>query len=202
MLGILFDLDGTLIDSIDVHFYSFLDALDAINIPKKQGVEEEFRAQVGKRFLDIVKTIYPDMGEERLAEIHRLKWEFTPKYVDRVRVFPHVYDTLDSLYGEYPLALVTSASRRFVDLVFNHTDPSLGRYFDAVVAAEDVINGKPDPEPYLLGAKRLNVDRAVVVGDAEYDRISAERAGFHFVHAREIGNLPGILEDIRNKNIY
>ena len=201
MLGILFDLDGTLIDSIDVHFHSFLDALEALNIPKKQGIEEEFRAQVGKRFLDIVRAIYPDMGEEHLAEIRRLKWEFTPRYADRIRVFPRVYDTLDSLYGKFPLALVTSASRRFVDLVFSHTDPSLEQYFDAVVTAEDVINGKPDPEPYLLGARRLNVDRAVVVGDAEYDRIAAERAGFHFVHAREIGNLPEILEDIRNKNI-
>ncbi|HIP74417.1 MAG TPA: HAD family hydrolase [Euryarchaeota archaeon] len=197
MLGVLFDLDGTLIDSIDLHLYSFLDVLEALGIPKKPGLEEEFRRQVGKRFVDIVRSIYPDMDEATLREVRRLKWEFTPRYAHKIRVLPHVYDTLDALYGKYPLALVTSSSRRFVDLVFQHTRPSLKKYFSAVVTAEDVVRGKPDPEPFLLGAKRIGVDSAVVVGDTDYDRIAAEKAGFRFVHAREMENLPKILESIR-----
>ena len=201
MLGVLFDLDGTLVNSVDVHLHSFLDALDALGIPRKPGVEEEFRRQLGKRFTDIVRAIYPDMDGETLARIRKLKWEFTPKYIDRVRVLPHVYETLEALHGRYPLGLVTSASRRFVDLVFSHTEPSLGRYFDAVVTAEDVSRGKPDPEPFILGARRLGVDDAVVVGDTDYDRIAAERAGFRFVHAGRMKELPAILEGIRNKKV-
>ncbi len=194
MLGILFDLDGTLVDSTDVHLYSFLDALDALHIPRKPGVEAEFRQQVGKRFVDIVRSIYPDMDDETLQKIRKLKWEYTPKYLHLIRVLPGVYDALNALHGRYPMALVTSASRRFVQWVFGATNPSLGMYFDVVVSAEDVTHGKPDPEPFLLGAKRLGVDDAVVVGDTDYDRLAAERANFRFVHARDIAKLPEILK--------
>lgn len=197
MLGILFDLDGTLVDSTDVHLYSFLDALDALGIPRKPGVKEEFRRQVGKRFVDIVRSIYPEMDDATLAEIRKLKWDFTPRYIDRIRVLPHVYDTLNVLHGRYPLALVTSASRRFVQMVFGHTNPSLGMYFDVIVTAEDVSRGKPDPEPFILGAERLGVKSAVVVGDTDYDRVAAIRAGFSFVHAREMKDLPKIVANLQ-----
>ena len=196
MLGVLFDLDGTLIDSTDVHLYSFLDALDALGIPRKPGVAERFRGEVGKRFLDIVRDIYPELSEDQIQAIRQKKWEFTPRYLDRIRVLPHVYDTLDALHGKYPLALVTSASRRFVQWVFGATNPSLGMYFDTVVSAEDVTRGKPDPEPFLLAARKLAVNDAVVVGDTDYDRVAAIRAGFSFVHARSIAELPRILADL------
>ncbi len=196
VLGVLFDLDGTLIDSTDVHLYSFLDALDALGIPRKPGVEDRFRSEVGKRFIDIVMDLYPELGEEQIRAIRQKKWEFTPKYLDRIRVLPHVYDSLNALHGKYPLALVTSASRKFVQWVFGATNPSLGMYFDVVVSAEDVSHGKPDPEPFIIAASRLNVDTAVVVGDTEYDRIAAIRAGFSFVHAKEMERLPEILADL------
>ncbi len=194
MLGVLFDLDGTLVDSTDVHLHSFLDALDALGIERKPGVAEEFRKQVGRRFLDIVRSLYPELDESVVQEIRKKKWEFTPKYLHLIRVLPGVYDALNALHGRYPMGLVTSASRRFVQWVFAATNPSLGMYFDAVVSAEDVTHGKPDPEPYLLGAKRLGVSAAVVVGDTDYDRISAERAGFSFVPASRIADLPQILK--------
>ncbi len=196
MLGILFDLDGTLVDSTDVHLYSFLDALDALNIPRKPGIEEAFRREVGKRFLDIVHDLYPELDEETIRRIRQKKWEFTPKYLSMVRVLPGVYDALNELHGKYPLALVTSASRKFVQWVFGATNPSLGMYFDVVVSAEDVTHGKPNPEPFILAARRLGVKRAVVVGDTDYDRVAAIRAGFSFVHAREIKNLPKIVADL------
>ena len=196
MLGVLFDLDGTLVDSTEVHLYSFLDALDALGIPRKPGVEEQFRSEVGKRFLDIVRDIYPELSEDMVRKIRQKKWEFTPRYLNRIKVLPGVYDTLNELHGKYPLALVTSASRKFVQWVFGATNPSLGMYFDAVVSAEDVTHGKPDPEPFLLAARKLGVDDAVVVGDTEYDRAAAIGAGFSFVHAREIPNLPRIVADL------
>jgi len=196
VLGVLFDLDGTLIDSTEVHLYSFMDALDALGIPRKPGVAERFRSEVGRRFLDIVRDLYPELDERTVQQIRQKKWEFTPRYLDRIRVLPHVYESLNALHGNYPLALVTSASRRFVQWVFGATNPSLGMYFDVVITAEDVTHGKPDPEPYLLAAERLGVDRAVVVGDTEYDRISAIRAGFSFVHAREMARLPSIVADL------
>ncbi len=193
-MAVLFDLDGTLVDSTDVHLYSFLDALEAVGVPRKPGIEDEFRRQVGKRFMDIVRAIYPELDESTLQKIRQKKWEFTPRYLDHIRVFPCVYDTLDALHGKYPLALVTSASRKFVQWVFGATNPSLGMYFDVVVSAEDVSRGKPDPEPFVLAASKLGANRAVVVGDSDYDRLAAEAAGYHFVHARNLCDLPQILK--------
>gem|GEM_PF-3758098 len=106
VLGVLFDLDGTLIDSTEVHLYSFLDALDSLGIPRKQNVENRFRSEVGKRFVDIVRDLYPELSEEQIHAIRQKKWEFTPKYLNRIRVLPHVYDTLNSGFLALPTPLL------------------------------------------------------------------------------------------------
>jgi beta-phosphoglucomutase-like phosphatase (HAD superfamily) len=74
-----------------------------------------------------------------------------------------------------PYALVTSSQRRFVDAVLSR----IGLRFPVVVSANDVTRGKPDPEPYLLAARRLGADpgRCVVLEDSITGVTAAEAAG-------------------------
>jgi len=171
-----------------------LAALDDLGIPHDENTEEEFYRRVGERFLDIVRAIYPDLDEKTLSKIRELKWTHMYEYLDELRVLPHVYEVLDSI-SDYPKALVTSASRQFVEWVFERT--GLGKYFSVVIAAEDVKQGKPYPDPYLEGARRLGVQRAVVVGDTVFDLRSALSAGFPFFPAQSLSVLPQYLSGLQ-----
>ncbi len=193
LLGVLFDLDGTLVDSTRLHLRSFLAALDDLGIPHDQQTERMFYSMVGERFMDIVRAIYPDLDEQTLLKIRELKWAHMHEYLEELRVLPHVFDVLDQL-TPYPKALVTSASRQFVQWVFDKT--GLGRYFSVVVAAEDVVRGKPAPDPYREGARRLGVSHAVVVGDTVFDFRSAVGAGFPFFPAQSLPVLPQYLRGV------
>ena len=77
------------------------------------------------------------------------------------------------------MALVTSTPRANLDLVL--TGAGLAGAFDTIVAAEDVSRGKPDPEGYLLAARRLGVapERCLVIEDAPGGIEAARSAGMH-----------------------
>ena len=85
-------------------------------------------------------------------------------------------ETLESLRGSLPLAIVTTAWRKYVDAM----DERLGvtGLVDALVTCDDTVGrGKPDPWPYLLAAERLRVvpERCLVVGDQAWDMEAARR---------------------------
>lgn len=89
-------------------------------------------------------------------------------------------ELLSALHDDgVPVGLVTSSQRRFMDAVLSST----GFRFDVTVCAEDVTNTKPDPEPYLLAAKLLDVSPAssVVLEDSPNGVAAGEAAGCHVV---------------------
>ncbi len=118
--------------------------------------------------------------------------------VDRVRdhgvpVQPGARELLAEVaVAGLPCALVTSSERRFMDAVLART----GLRFDALVCAEDVGVTKPDPEPYLLAAKLLDVDpaRCYALEDSPNGVASAEAAGCRVIAVPSlvpIGPAPG-----------
>ena len=177
MKGVLWDLDGTLVDSEEYHWLSWLHAL------RPEGIEltrEQFLNSFGQRndrILGVwlgpdadparVRRIGDDKEREyrRLAETHGL----TP--------LPGAREWLESLRAAgWKQAIASSAPRLNVSTMLHVLafDPLL----DAVVAAEDVTRGKPDPEVFLTAADKLSVPPAncVVVEDAAAGIESARRA--------------------------
>ena len=183
----LFDLDGTLIDSVNMHVKAFLEACDNLGIKKPENLEKEFRELVGMKFMEIVHKILKDYSETELMKLREERRRLLPKYVNEIKIIKPVYDKLLKLKKQgYPLALVTSSSRSFVDLVDKNVFP-IYEIFDVVVTADDVSNGKPDPEPFLKAYYKLrekygNPNNVYVVGDTNYDKIGAEKAGFKFIY--------------------
>lgn len=174
--AILFDLDGTLCDSVKAHVRAWLKAIESFGHRISSEVIMRF---IGRSTLDIARELvrlgYASSPEE-LFERKRIY--FLTECVDLVEPMNGVYEVLSSL-KEYNLKLgVVSSSHRDA-VVKILTKLNLLRYFDVVICSDDVSRGKPDPEGYLLACQLLGVvpNHVIGVGDTVYDVLACKRAG-------------------------
>lgn len=180
--AVLWDLDGTLIDSAPYHYQAWQETL------RDEGVlisREQFADTFGQRNDLVLRTIFgPQLTAERAARIAVNKEQCYRALVREhgVTFLPGAKEWLTKLRAEgHPQALTTSAPRENVAVVLRALDAET--CFDAVVAAEDVTHGKPDPEVFLVGAQRLSAPArcCVVVEDAPAGVEGAHRAGMRVI---------------------
>lgn len=174
--AVLFDLDGTLIDSIELALRCYRHT-----IRTHLGAEPDDGAWIR------------DMGRplrEQLARFARTADEveaMVETYVglqaqihdDLVRPYPGVPETLAALERlGIPVAIVTSKRERMTRRGLEHC--GIARHFDVVVTPEDVRRAKPDPEPVRLALRRLGdppASRVLFVGDSPHDVAAGRAAG-------------------------
>jgi beta-phosphoglucomutase len=188
--AVLWDLDGTLVDSEELHWLSWRDAMRA------EGMElsyDQFLASFGQRNdrilsawlgADVDPARLRRIGDGKEAEYRRLAETrgLTP--------LPGAREWLTALRGAgWRQAIASSAPRRNVDTMLRvlHLDACL----DAIVAAEDVTIGKPDPQVFLEAAGKLQVPpgRCIVVEDAAAGLEGARRAGMRSIGVTKNGRL-------------
>ena len=174
---VLFDLDGTLIDSGAMILASFRHATRAVlarDVP-----DEELVAAVGGATIhEQMRSFDPDRVDE-LVEAYR---EHNLPLHDELEAFEGVEDLLAELAGEgRKLGIVTSKRRRTVRRAFDVLD--IERFFSAVVTAEDTTNHKPHPEPVELALSLLAADarESAFVGDSPFDVGAGKAAGLFTV---------------------
>lgn len=185
--AVLFDLDGTLIDTTALIFESYQHALrtelgaafdpDALYVGYGQPLPASFRAILGGRGALPVDGS-ADLLVDRLVRTYRA---FNAEQHDRLaRPFPGVREMLESLRARnVPVGLVTSKARemalRGLDLM------GLGGYFAVRVFMEDSTRHKPSPEPLWLALDRLGLrerlPEVVYVGDSIHDVAAGHAAG-------------------------
>ncbi|MCS6954081.1 MAG: HAD family phosphatase [Bryobacterales bacterium] len=180
--AVLWDLDGTLVDSEEYHWRAWRDTMAAEGVPLTR---EQFLATFGQRNDSILRLW---LGERATPEaIRRIGEAKEACYRRLVRELglcpaPGAAEWIRRLHAEnWAQAVASSAPRRNVETVLEVT--GLAPYFAATVAAEDVTRGKPDPEVFLVAAARLGVppDRCVVVEDAPAGIEAARRAGMRTI---------------------
>ncbi|MGE5488695.1 MAG: HAD family hydrolase [bacterium] len=177
----LWDLDGTIVDSEEYHWHAWRETCAAEGVSITYG---QFRETFGWRDDDIVPKLMPGVDPARVAELGEAKEAAYRRMVREKGLdpLPGVVDTLRRLHDHGWLqAVASSAPRENIRVVLEVT--GLDRTFDAIVSAEDVRIGKPDPEVFLKAAMRLGVapERCVVVEDAPAGIEGARRAGMKSV---------------------
>jgi HAD superfamily hydrolase (TIGR01509 family) len=187
--AVLWDLDGTLVDSEEYHWQSWRDIL----APEGLSITyEQFLASFGRKNDPIMREWLGDgytheratrLAEEKESDYRRLvaAHGLTP--------LPGARDWLTRLHAAgWKQAIVTSAPRANAEVMLAAL--GLEHVFETVVVAEDVTVGKPDPEVFLTGAARLGVPPAqsIVVEDATTGIEGARRAGMKCVGVN--GRLP------------
>jgi len=173
--ALLFDLDGTLIDSIDLILGSARHAFDGF--PGRSPTDEEWRAGIGRPLLTVLREYAPDDAEaQRLFARYR---EYQLEHHDRlVTAYAGVVDTLrEFAEAGHPMALVTSKSDWMAEKALVHV--GLAELVPVIVGCDTCVNHKPHPEPVqralaLLGAAPSN---ALFVGDSPHDVQSGLAAG-------------------------
>lgn len=179
--AIIFDLDGTLINSLPLHELAFKDLLLEHGIRLE---ENHLRKLIGLSTRLILKEIKKKyklkQNVEDLREERRYHYF---KFLGRKSiVFPGAQKILEDLRLNYKIAIATGSS--FV--TFSHsTNLEFKSLFDAIVTINDVSKerGKPYPDQLLLAAKKIHVSpkNCLVIGDSIYDAIASKRAKMRFL---------------------
>ena len=170
---VLFDLDGTLIDSGEIILSSFRHATNAVL--GRQIPDEVLAAAVGG------SNIYDQMrafDEERVDELVRVYREHNEPLHDDLVAFEGIERVLDRFKTEgRQLGIVTAKRRKTVELAFAILP--LEPYFDTVVTSEQTEHHKPHPEPVLTALDRLGSrpEEAAFVGDSPFDMGAGKAAG-------------------------
>lgn len=174
---VLFDLDGTVIDSGAIILASMRHA--AREVLGEEPSDELLMAAVGGPGLETqMHALAPDRVEE-LVRVYRAHNE--PLHEELV-CCPGIDDVLVRLKDEgRRLGIVTAKRRATVELAFNVLP--LEHLFDTVVGGDETARHKPDPEPLLLAAERLDVDpkECAYVGDSPFDIRAAKAADMHAI---------------------
>lgn len=149
-IGVLFDLDGVLIDSESVYTKFW----DDMNRMFPTGIDNFALKIKGSTLPSILNTYFPDPSTQ--AQIHKLikDFEATMEYKPFPEAIRFVEDIKDAGIRH---AIVTSSSQKKMDTVYLQ-NPGFKELFDAIVTGDMVTHSKPNPEPYLIGAKSINVD--------------------------------------------
>lgn len=171
---VLFDLDGTLIDSGPIILASMRHA--ALTVLGTEPDEELVRSAIGGPGLIAQMR---DLDPERVDELVEAYRAHNEPLHDTLESFDGVLDLLGVLRAEgRRLGIVTAKRRATVELAFRRF-PALRDAFDVVVGAEDTVRHKPDPDPVLAALDRLGAapEDAAYVGDSPFDVRAAKAAG-------------------------
>lgn len=172
---VLFDLDGTLIDSLELLVSAMQHAFDSWNGPRP--TVEEWVATIGRPLLWQFGQYATSADEvEHLVGTYRA---FQNEHHDRLtRAFDGIPLLVERLSTEgHLLGVVTSKGDHLANRSIAHV--GLARYFRVVVGADRTTKHKPDPDPIWYALRELNVEptQAVYVGDSPFDMMSANAAG-------------------------
>jgi pyrophosphatase PpaX len=170
---VLFDLDGTLIDSGPLILSSFQHATRTVL--GRELPDEVLMENVGGHGIQAQMREFDEDLADELVRVYR---EHNTSVYRRVLAFPGVEPVLESLQREgRRLGVVTVKGRATVDVTFDVLP--LERYFETVVTGDDTERHKPDPEPLLLALERLGASPAAAayVGDSPFDIRAAKAAG-------------------------
>jgi len=190
MRAVLWDLDGTLVDSEEYHWLAWRDAM------RGEGVEltyERFLGSFGQRNDRILGTwLGPDVDSERVQRIGDGKEAEYRRLAETrgLEPLPGAREWLIALRGAgWKQAIASSAPRENVETMLRVLD--LAQYLDVIVSAEDVTLGKPDPQVFLAAAAKLGVPPAqcIVVEDAAAGVEGARRGGMKSIGVTKNGTL-------------
>ncbi len=174
---VLFDLDGTVIDSGGMILASMRHATR--EVLGREYRDEELMGSVGGPGLEAQMAAFDPDRVDELVTAYRAHNE--PLH-EELECCAGMEDALVRLHAEgRRLGVVTAKRRVTVELAFAHLP--LGHLFDAVVGGDETERHKPDPQPLLLAAERLGADPAetAYVGDSPFDVRAAKAAGMHAI---------------------
>ena len=174
---IILDFDGTLGDTASVIIKTMQATIKELGLPER--TDAQCAAMIGLRLVEIPPVLFPDcdIDADLYASTYRRLFHIF-NTDDAVRLYPDVLETLTELKNRGHILTIAS-SRSHASLADYIVKLKLSSLVSYVLGADDVTNGKPDPEPVVKTLEHLgaDTDSAVVVGDTIFDIRMGRNAG-------------------------
>ncbi len=175
MKGVIFDMDGVIIDSEPLHFKIERELLEEIG---GKITTEEHKKFVGTTDYYMWSTFKKQFNIKlSVEEIISIKKKRFIENIDKIKPVDNIFDLIKALHKEnYILGLASSNNKKVVNLIIEKFQ--LDRYLNISISGEEVSKGKPDPEIFLTTAKYMNLkpENCLVIEDAETGVIAAKTA--------------------------
>jgi beta-phosphoglucomutase len=185
--AVIWDVDGTLVDTAELHFQSWIELAKELDKPFSRA---DFAATFGQRNPEIIPRIFGIADAKRVDELGRRKEDlYRGAAKHGVALLPGAATLLEGLHrAGYRQSIGSSAPRENVDLILELT--GIGGYLEAIVSMEDTHRGKPDPEVFLLAAGRVGVSprRCLVMEDAPAGIQAAKAGGMKSIGITFVGH--------------
>lgn len=183
--ALIFDVDGTLADSMPVHFVAWQEAMRTLGGAMTENDFYDMAGMATTKMIALLnerhRTTMPVEEGAKLKE--SLYFDLIPK----VPPIKPVIDVVLANVGKRPMA-TASGGRRYV-VTQTLTAIGLSHVFDVQVSADDVVKGKPDPEMFLEAARLMRVppERCLVFEDGDPGIVAAESAKMRYIDVRKFG---------------
>ncbi len=182
--AIIFDCDGTLIDSMPVHYLAWHETMSRYGI---EFGEDRFYALGGMPSHRIIELLASEQNIENIdaiATAHEKEEAFLDR-IDLLQPIEVVMDIVEYARGKKPIAVASGGFRHIINRQLQQV--GIESWFDAIVTAEDTQRHKPEPDVFLETARRLEVPAAecIVFEDADLGIEAAHRAGMKCIDIRE-----------------
>lgn len=181
--GIIFDMDGTLADTMPAHYEAWATILERYGLHMS---EDRFYALGGWPTHRVAELLIGESGREIDAlKISDEKESLFEEKLHLVEPIGPVVDVADKARGRLPLAVATGATRPIAERILKQL--GLSEWFVTVVSAEDTVLHKPAPDVFLEAARRMGVDPKLcrVYEDTDPGLEAARRAGMEWVDVRQ-----------------
>jgi HAD superfamily hydrolase (TIGR01509 family) len=192
--AVLFDVDGTLVDSNDLHAESWAKTFAhfGFDVPV-----DAIRGQIGKGGDNLIPALIEGLSDQRQEEMDSWRGDlFKRDYLDRVRPFPGVCALFERI-RDRGLTIVLASSATTDDLDHHLKMLGCGDLVAGQTTSDDVENSKPDPDIFAAALKKAGADAsaAIAIGDTPYDILAAGKIGLRTIGFRCGGFDEGALRE-------
>jgi beta-phosphoglucomutase len=187
--AVIWDVDGTLVDTAELHYQAWCVLAREINRPFTRA---DFTGTFGWRNPEIIPKLWGIRDAAEVAALgDRKEFYYRAEARNGVALLPGVRTLIEALAAsQFRQAIGSSAPRSNIELILEAT--KIDQHMGAIVSMEDTRRGKPDPEVFLLAANRLGIDpaRCVVIEDAPVGVMAAKAGGMRCVAVTCVGHHP------------
>jgi membrane protein len=183
----LFDVDGTLVDTNDLHASAWREAFLKFGLDRPL---DEIRWQIGKGGDNLIPALFPDLPEERREELEEFRGElFKRDYLPRATPFPGVRELFERLAAD-DVRIVLASSSHSEEVDYHLSLIAAADLVAATTSKDDVENSKPCPDIFAAALAKvapLGAESVAVVGDTPWDAKAAAKLGLRTIGFRSGG---------------
>lgn len=181
--GVIFDLDGVLVDTENLHYECLVEALSFYNL---QINKTEYENLSGVGTLTRLKLLLPNVDENILKNVYNLKGKLTLEKSKKIPLTEGALDLLNYIKSKnLKAALASNARKDFVEFILKNL--KLDDYFDFVITADSITTSKPNPEIFVIAMSQLGVlsSETVIFEDSIAGLKAALASGAHVITVSE-----------------